>query len=1346
MAIEIREITSADNFSQLVDKINFNFDQITLAGGGLPGKGNPGLRGKKGERGSIRFTKKDLIARVDFNTTDINSNAITVTEGTIIVNQSDLVEPKGNPNRYYPAYPNITTSNTDDYNSNLTFNANRLVADADTYVQDTDDTITYSYVDADGNTQTFTNHQSKKGDIWQYDIGVGVWLYTGVNIRGEKGDKGDQGQTQWERTDLQSVSGIDLIYAEYDRDSAGNIATPQNSVLLGLDSNETDFDINNLDIYTNSDSALNIVTSGTNQRNLVSFGTQNIKKDNYGSISVLPNGKTIISSLNSVTNNTDFFRQYYIQNNPSISDLDDIDTTLEIRGQGTSKIRLNSSLLDVYIFGDSNENVQNQSGPQFLISGGNFRVRNNPSKSENYFVDTNNTGIVIDPHVGQQGITSITTTGNSGNNAQLSIGTNTATNSLLFIEESNTDKIRSNVNFEIATNNKFIFKDSGNNYGDVEFLHNSNNDNKFNFGYNLTKSGSNWLIQNGSYGGGLFEINHSDASNPQFKYSWFNNFYQSGSSTYTLENLFNFTKNDSQFNTGKIILKESSTASSNLTIQQTSNISLIDMHLGSFDNWRTANNSGVYTIRNKTDNSDIITINENGNNYIRLYSNLYSQAEVLGVNNNLNDAELQLHIGASAGDDWALRNSNGSFYITNPDDGVDYFSITNTHINNRRDVRIIQDDSASLEFHLNNYDNWTTQNYQGRFQIRNTTDNFNILDIEDNGNVDFGLSNGTITLNFDDTVFQNSGLTITDLGNGEAWFQIPNNGEFRFGPSASGEQHSVLWNRITDFEINFNGGNRRLYLNSGGLLVDNNLNVNSNGFIDGHLSVGGGNGYLDNTQESAYQSESNYANDGFVEAPWIYAAAIEAVSERGGASTFITIGDIPGSPSDPNFTFTNSDQIGLHTNGQLRFLIESGTTTNYNDFTNSGNLEVNGHLTADSAQFNIGEGLEFFGTDATDSRFGSYTTIPSGQNGDIRMLMLSDTSTTDGSLIISSKNNNADYLPIAEFFRDNNGGEIKLTGFLDVNGRTDVSGRAVIGNISDPGESDAQSNSNVNNNDYVVTPWVYTNVIEANSETGANSTFITLGNLGLSGDYSGFDGSDKISFITDGDEQVHIDGEGLRVEKDATVNGDLDVNGTIDVFTIEPAVGAFYIRPDNGTTNNQFRFNDLGRFYIYKDSDSYTYMENVTDPTIDDPTSVEGFQISVNDPNNFFDDGNFFFSKDGDFWAESSYNSSDINLKENINELSNKINIKNSLKEIKPKHFKRKSRDEYEIGLIAQDVEKYIPELVKTRNKIKSLDYSKFTAVLLGGIQDLYSENEELKKENQDLKDRLEKIEKHLGL
>lgn len=88
---------------------------------------------------------------------------------------------------------------------------------------------------------------------------------------------------------------------------------------------------------------------------------------------------------------------------------------------------------------------------------------------------------------------------------------------------------------------------------------------------------------------------------------------------------------------------------------------------------------------------------------------------------------------------------------------------------------------------------------------------------------------------------------------------------------------------------------------------------------------------------------------------------------------------------------------------------------------------------------------------------------------------------------------------------------------------------------------------------------------------------------------------------------------------------------------------------------------------------------------------------------------------------------SDIRLKENITPLSGAIEKVSSLKGIYF-NFKGKSSDNREIGVIAQDVEKVLPELVSTNEQgYKSVDYTKLTPVLIEAVKELKAENELLK-------------------
>jgi hypothetical protein len=97
------------------------------------------------------------------------------------------------------------------------------------------------------------------------------------------------------------------------------------------------------------------------------------------------------------------------------------------------------------------------------------------------------------------------------------------------------------------------------------------------------------------------------------------------------------------------------------------------------------------------------------------------------------------------------------------------------------------------------------------------------------------------------------------------------------------------------------------------------------------------------------------------------------------------------------------------------------------------------------------------------------------------------------------------------------------------------------------------------------------------------------------------------------------------------------------------------------------------------------------------------------------------------FVGGSINNPSDFNLKDNIEELS--LSLTDSLMNLVPKSYTYKDdkKQKTHFGLIAQDVEKHIPELVNTVSTnineeeitIKSINYLEMIPILLLKIKDL---------------------------
>lgn len=88
---------------------------------------------------------------------------------------------------------------------------------------------------------------------------------------------------------------------------------------------------------------------------------------------------------------------------------------------------------------------------------------------------------------------------------------------------------------------------------------------------------------------------------------------------------------------------------------------------------------------------------------------------------------------------------------------------------------------------------------------------------------------------------------------------------------------------------------------------------------------------------------------------------------------------------------------------------------------------------------------------------------------------------------------------------------------------------------------------------------------------------------------------------------------------------------------------------------------------------------------------------------------------------------SDLRLKENITPLENAIEKVSALRGI---YFNLKGKSKREVGVIAQEVEAVLPEVVSTDTQgYKSVDYSKLTPLLIEAVKEMKAENEAVVKE-----------------
>ena len=128
--------------------------------------------------------------------------------------------------------------------------------------------------------------------------------------------------------------------------------------------------------------------------------------------------------------------------------------------------------------------------------------------------------------------------------------------------------------------------------------------------------------------------------------------------------------------------------------------------------------------------------------------------------------------------------------------------------------------------------------------------------------------------------------------------------------------------------------------------------------------------------------------------------------------------------------------------------------------------------------------------------------------------------------------------------------------------------------------------------------------------------------------------------------------------------------------------------------------------------------------------------VVVNGSTEFRFEADGDFHADGDVYAFSTTTASDENLKKDITIVTDAVS---KVEAIKGVTFKWKENDGDSAGVIAQDVEKVLPEVVITGNtedKFKSVDYGRLTAVLIEAIKEQQEQIETLTAKVKELEDR----------
>lgn len=491
----------------------------------------------------------------------------------------------------------------------------------------------------------------------------------------------------------------------------------------------------------------------------------------------------------------------------------------------------------------------------------------------------------------------------------------------------------------------------------------------------------------------------------------------------------------------------------------------------------------------------------------------------------------------------------------------------------------------------------------------------------------------------------------------------------------------------------------------GSQIANADLDVDSTAVI-GDIALG---------TESSAQDTSNVSGDGFLTTPWIYTNVIEAEDERGIGSTLIAIGE--------NGNLNNDDEIRMVTMGKVRMTVRPGGKIGIGTEVPGAKLEVAGDFIVNDTTLVV---------DDINGRLGVGTSTP-------------------GSTLEVVGNMNVDGHTFAV---DNTTQRVGI-GTNSPNADLQVDSVGVIGQIVAGDQSDAQDSTSLSDKGFLVTPWIYTNAIEAEGERGSQSTMVALGNL------NNFSNDDEINLVTFGLPRLTVKPFGKVGIGTTTPQETLDVDGSfvvdsssLFVNNANHRVGVGTLTPVGRMTIQDTIRNTLVLKTIDNATETGIAFQNQGDNYIfsihrDDSSNMAFALGSATNPDNLID--YFFFKQDGKFGIGEDSPTHPLQMGSgahvtaagiwtDASDRSKKYNIENlnyGLEEVlmlQPKSYKYKVDDSASIGFIAQELELILPELVSGEEGSKGIAYGQITAILVNAIKELKQENSELTDQNLYLK------------
>jgi hypothetical protein len=230
-----------------------------------------------------------------------------------------------------------------------------------------------------------------------------------------------------------------------------------------------------------------------------------------------------------------------------------------------------------------------------------------------------------------------------------------------------------------------------------------------------------------------------------------------------------------------------------------------------------------------------------------------------------------------------------------------------------------------------------------------------------------------------------------------------------------------------------------------------------------------------------------------------------------------------------------------------------------------------------------------------------------------------------------------------------------------------------------------------------------------NLSDAAAYTITSPGTMELVGSTITLDASTSVTLETASNGSIYFADGTNTIEVDLT-NNDTKITST-DALTVS-ADGSFNdLTLEGQNVNVNARIGQV----FFKDNDTHRCYFDVNTATTLKLYTYDGVTATLNSTFSGAD-----LTVEGDITSVS-----DIRTKENIETITNGLDIIDSLRGV---YYNKIGEDDRNVGVIAQEVEEVLPEVVKTdADGMKSVDYGKMVGVLIEAIKDLKTELDQLK-------------------